>query len=182
MPTSSSPPLFEVIHWGQWSGPSRKIGLCIKAIERNWQGFFELSKKLTRNRYLLNEEFVKSCHGKHVSVFNTVVLSRDAKDDHYLSSARGKADSWSPETRISSVYLPKPSRKRDSCRIVTPRIHGRGLGRARLVSSLLTINKFDPLPSSEKCAQPMDIQTDNENRPSLRAFEQRSLMSSHQKC
>ena len=86
--------------------------------------FSKLSKKLTRDQIAyLNErmrEFVEMA--KKVSVSTRVVLSRDAKDDHYLALCKEVKADFLVTGDKDLLSIPSQSLKKNgiTCRIVTP--------------------------------------------------------------
>ncbi len=96
-----------------------------KAIERELTEIFpKLSKKLTREQISFLNERIREivAMAKQVSVSTRVVLSRDAKDDHYLSLCKeAKADFLVTGDRdLLSISPEALKRNGISCRIVTP--------------------------------------------------------------
>ena len=96
-----------------------------KAIERELTGVFsKLSKKLTREQITFLNERIREilAMAKHVSVSTRVVLSRDAKDDHYLSLCKEvRADFLVTGDKDLLSISPEALTKNEiSCRIVTP--------------------------------------------------------------
>ncbi len=96
-----------------------------QAIERELtEVFSKLSKKLTGGQTAFLNERIRelAAMAKRVSVSTRVVLSRDAKDDHYLSLCKEvKADFLATGDK-DLLSIPPETLKRSgiSCRILTP--------------------------------------------------------------
>ena len=96
-----------------------------KAVERELtEVFSKLSKKLTGEQIAFLNERMREilAMAKHVSVSRRVVLSRDAKDDHYLSLCKeARADFLVTGDKDLLSISPEALTKNEiSCRIVTP--------------------------------------------------------------
>ena len=94
-------------------------------IERELTGvFLKLSKKLTREQIIfLTErmhEFVEMA--KRVSISTRVVLSRDAKDDHYLALCKEVEADFLITGDKDLLSIPPKALKENgiACRILTP--------------------------------------------------------------
>ena len=95
-------------------------------IERELQGVVSgLSKKLSNDQVLFLREKIQQLLGsaKHISISTHVVLSRDAKDDHYLSLCReAKVDFLITGGKdLLSVSQDKLRANGISCKVVFPR-------------------------------------------------------------
>jgi len=67
------------------------------AIEKElWGVILRLSRKLSKEQVVFLEEKMEGLinYSKNVSVLAQVALSRDAKDDHYLSLCKEAFDYW----------------------------------------------------------------------------------------
>jgi putative PIN family toxin of toxin-antitoxin system len=86
--------------------------------------FSKLSKKLTREQIAFLKERMRELVGmaRLVSVSTRVVLSRDAKDDHYLSLCREvEADFWvTGDKDLLSIRREVLQENDISCRILAP--------------------------------------------------------------
>jgi len=96
-----------------------------EAIERELRGVVSgLSKKLSKDQVTFLEEKIRQLlgHARKVSVSAHVVLSRDAKDDHYLSLCKAaRADFLiTGDKDLLSVSEEALKRSGISCRIITP--------------------------------------------------------------
>ena len=96
-----------------------------EAIERELGGVISrLSKKLSRDQMVFLEEKVRQLlsHARRVSVPTDVALSRDAKDDHYLSLCKAaRADFLiSGDKDLLSVSEETLKKSGISCWIITP--------------------------------------------------------------
>ncbi|OGP78139.1 MAG: putative toxin-antitoxin system toxin component, PIN family [Deltaproteobacteria bacterium RBG_16_49_23] len=96
-----------------------------QTIERELKEVFsKLSKKLTREQITFLNERMRELIGmaKQVSVSTRVVLSRDAKDDHYLSLCKEvEADSLVTGDKDLLSIRPEALKENGiSCRILTP--------------------------------------------------------------
>ena len=96
-----------------------------EAIERELGGVISrLSKKLSKDQVAFLEEKIRQLlsHARKVSLSIHVSLSRDAKDDHYLSLCRAaRADFLiTGDKDLLSVSEEALKKKGISCRIVTP--------------------------------------------------------------
>jgi len=83
-----------------------------------------LSKKLSKDQMVFLEEKIQQLisHGRRVSVSTHLALSRDAKDDHYLSLCKeARADVLiSGDKDLLSISGEGLEKNGLSCRIVTP--------------------------------------------------------------
>jgi putative PIN family toxin of toxin-antitoxin system len=96
-----------------------------EAIERELRGVISgLSKKLSKDRMAFLEEKMGQLlgHARRVSVSAHVALSRDAKDDHYLSLSKAtRADFLiTGDKDLLSVSEKALTKSGISCRIITP--------------------------------------------------------------
>ena len=96
-----------------------------EAIEREVRGVVSgLSKKLSKDQVTFLEEKVGQLlnHAIRVSVSAHVALSRDAKDDHYLSLCKAARADFLITGDKDLLSVPEEALKRNgiSCRIVTP--------------------------------------------------------------
>jgi len=96
-----------------------------EAIERELRRVVSgLSKKLSKDQVSFLEEKIRQLlgHARKVSVSAHVVLSRDAKDDHYLSLCKAaRADFLiTGDKDLLSVSEEALKRSGISCRIITP--------------------------------------------------------------
>ncbi len=86
--------------------------------------FSKLSKKLTKEQIAFLSERMRELIGmaKEVSVSARVVLSRDAKDDHYLSLCKEVAADFlvTGDKDLLGISLEALKRSGISCRILTP--------------------------------------------------------------
>ncbi len=94
-------------------------------IEQELQGVISgLSKKLSKEQILFVQEKVQQLLSlaKRISVSTHVVLSRDAKDDHYLSLCKeAKADFLiTGDKDLLSISEEDLKRNGISCRVVSP--------------------------------------------------------------
>jgi putative PIN family toxin of toxin-antitoxin system len=94
-------------------------------IERELGGVISrLSKKLSKDQMAFLEEKIRQLlsHARRVSVSAPVALSRDAKDDHYLSLCKAaRADFLiTGDKDLLSVSEEALKKNGISCRIVTP--------------------------------------------------------------
>ena len=97
-----------------------------ESIERELRGVISaLSKKLSKDQMVFLEEKIRQLpsHAMRVSVSTHLALSRDAKDDHYLSLCReARADLLiSGDKDLLSVSEDTLKKNGISCRIITPR-------------------------------------------------------------
>ena len=95
------------------------------AIEGELEGVVSgLSKKLTKEQVLFVQEKIQQLLSlsKRISVSTRVVLSRDAKDDHYLSLCKeAKADFLvTGDKDLLSISQEDLKEVGISCRVVTP--------------------------------------------------------------
>jgi len=96
-----------------------------EAIERELEGVITgLLKKLSKDQMAFLEEKIRQFlnHARRVSVSIQVALSRDAKDDHYLSLCKAaRADFLiTGDKDLLSVSEEALKKNGISCRIVTP--------------------------------------------------------------
>jgi putative PIN family toxin of toxin-antitoxin system len=94
-------------------------------IERELQGVISgLSKKLSNDQILFLREKIQQwlSLAKHISISTHVVLSRDAKDDHYLSLCKeAKADFLiTGDKDLLSISQDKLRANGISCKVVSP--------------------------------------------------------------
>jgi uncharacterized protein len=94
-------------------------------IEREFQGvILGLSKKLSNDQILFLREKIRQLLSlaKHISISTHVVLSRDAKDDHYLSLCKeAKADFLiTGDKDLLSIPQDKLKANGISCKVVSP--------------------------------------------------------------
>jgi len=94
-------------------------------IERELQGVISgLSKKLTKEQILFVQEKIQQLISlsKRISISTQVILSRDAKDDHYLSLCKeAKADFLvTGDKDLLSISQEDLKENGISCRMVTP--------------------------------------------------------------
>jgi len=94
-------------------------------IERELQGVISgLSKKLSNDQILFLREKIQQLLSlaKHISISTHVVLSRDAKDDHYLSLCKeAKADFLiTGDKDLLSISHDKLRANGISCKVVSP--------------------------------------------------------------
>jgi uncharacterized protein len=94
-------------------------------IEREFQGvILGLSKKLSNDQILFLREKIQQLLSlaKHISISTHVVLSRDAKDDHYLSLCKeAKADFLiTGDKDLLSIPQDKLKANGISCKVVSP--------------------------------------------------------------
>ena len=94
-------------------------------IERELQGVISgLSKKLTKEQILFVQEKTQQLISlsKRISISTQVILSRDAKDDHYLSLCKeAKADFLvTGDKDLLSISQEDLKENGISCRMVTP--------------------------------------------------------------
>jgi len=97
-----------------------------ESIERELRGVVSgLSKKLSKDQMVFLEEKIRQLpsHAMRVSVSTHLALSRDAKDDHYLSLCKeARADLLiSGDKDLLSVSEEVLKKHSISCRIMTPR-------------------------------------------------------------
>ncbi len=97
------------------------------AIEQELQGVIsELSKKLSKDQISFVQEKIYQLVGlaRYISVSSPVALSRDAKDDHYLTLCReAKADFLiTGDKDLLSISQEDLKKNGISCKIVTPQI------------------------------------------------------------
>ena len=97
-----------------------------EAIERELRGVISgLSRKLSKDQVAFLEEKIRQLvsRARRVSVSTDVALSRDAKDDHYLSLCKGvRADFLiTGDKDLLSVSEETLKKSGISCRILTPR-------------------------------------------------------------
>jgi putative PIN family toxin of toxin-antitoxin system len=95
------------------------------AIERELQGVNSgLSKKLSKDQMAFLEEKMRQLlsHARRVSVSTNVALSRDAKDDHYLSLCKAAGADFliTGDKDLLSVSEETLKKSGISCRIITP--------------------------------------------------------------
>lgn len=103
---------------------AHKVSLS-QSIERELQGVISgLSKKLTKEQILFVQEKIQQLLSlsKRISISTHVVLSRDAKDDHYLSLCKeAKADFLiTGDKDLLSISQEDLKKNGISCRMVTP--------------------------------------------------------------
>jgi putative PIN family toxin of toxin-antitoxin system len=96
-----------------------------QTIEQELQGVISgLSKKLSKEQILFIQEKIQQLLSlaKRISISNHVVLSRDAKDDHYLSLCKeAKADFLiTGDKDLLSISQEELRKNGISCMIVTP--------------------------------------------------------------
>jgi len=96
-----------------------------QTIEQELQGVISgLSKKLSKEQILFIQEKIQQLLSlaKRISISNHVVLSRDAKDDHYLSLCKeAKADFLiTGDKDLLSISQEEFRKNGISCMIVTP--------------------------------------------------------------
>jgi putative PIN family toxin of toxin-antitoxin system len=96
-----------------------------EAVERELRGVISrLSKKLSKEQMAFLEEKIRQLlsHARMVSVSIPVTLSRDAKDDHYLSLCKAaRADFLiTGDKDLLSVSEETLKKSGISCRIITP--------------------------------------------------------------
>ena len=96
-----------------------------QTIEQKLQGVvLGLSKKLTKEQILFIQEKIQQLLSlaKHISISTHVVLSRDAKDDHYLSLCKeAKVDFLiTGDEDLLSISQEDLKENGISCRMVTP--------------------------------------------------------------
>ena len=96
-----------------------------QSIERELQGVISgLSKKLTKEQILFVQEKIQQLISlsKRISISTQVILSRDAKDDHYLSVCKeAKADFLiTGDKDLLSISREDLEENGISCRMVTP--------------------------------------------------------------
>lgn len=96
-----------------------------EATERELQGVIsKLSRKLSKDRMTFLDEKIRQLlsHARGVSVIPHLALSRDAKDDHYLSLCKAvKADFLiTGDKDLLSVSEEALKKNGIPCRIVTP--------------------------------------------------------------
>ena len=96
-----------------------------EAVERELRGVVSgLSNKLSRDQMVFLEEKMQQLlsHARRVSVSTHLVLSRDAKDDHYLSLCKAaRADFLiTGDKDLLSVSEETLKKSGISCRIITP--------------------------------------------------------------
>lgn len=96
-----------------------------QSIDRELQGVISgLSKKLTKEQILFVQEKIQQLLSlsKRISISTHVVLSRDAKDDHYLSLCKeAKADFLiTGDKDLLSISQEDLKKNGVSCRMVTP--------------------------------------------------------------
>ncbi len=94
-------------------------------IERELQGvILGLSKKLSNDQILFLREKIQQLLSlaKHISISTHVVLSRDAKDDHYLSLCKeAKADFLiTGDKDLLSISQDKLRTNEILCKVVSP--------------------------------------------------------------
>jgi putative PIN family toxin of toxin-antitoxin system len=94
-------------------------------IERELQGvILGLSKKLSNDQILFLREKIQQLLSlaKHISISTHVVLSRDAKDDHYLSLCKeAKADFLiTGDKDLLSISQDKLRANEILCKVVSP--------------------------------------------------------------
>ena len=98
-----------------------------EAIEQELQGVVsELSKKLSKDQISFVQEKIHQLVGlaKYISVSSPIALSRDAKDDHYLTLCReAKADFLiTGDKDLLSISQEDLKKNGISCKIVTPQV------------------------------------------------------------
>ena len=103
-----------------------------QAIERELTVVFsKLSKKLTREQITFLNERMRELVGmaKRVSVSARVVLSRDAKDDHYLALCKEIKADFLVTGDKDLLSIPPEGLKENgiSCRILTPQEFAEGI-------------------------------------------------------
>jgi putative PIN family toxin of toxin-antitoxin system len=96
-----------------------------EAIERELRGVISgLSKKLSRDQMAFLEEKIQQLlsHARRVLVSEHVALSRDAKDDHYLSLCKAVRAEFliTGDKDLLSVSDQALKKNGISCRIITP--------------------------------------------------------------
>jgi putative PIN family toxin of toxin-antitoxin system len=96
-----------------------------EAIERELRGVISgLSKKLSKDQMAFLEEKIRQLvsNARRASVSTHVALSRDAKDDHYLSLCKAaRADFLiTGDKDLLSVSTETLKKSGISCRIITP--------------------------------------------------------------
>ena len=96
-----------------------------EAIEQELQGVVsELSKKLSKDQISFVQEKIHQLVGlaKYISVSSPIALSRDAKDDHYLTLCReAKADFLiTGDKHLLNISQEDLKKNGISCQIVTP--------------------------------------------------------------
>ncbi len=96
-----------------------------EAIERELQGVISgISKKLSKDQTAFLEEKMRQLlsHARRVSVSIQVALSRDAKDDHYLSLCKAaRADFLiTGDKDLLSIFEETLKKSGISCQIITP--------------------------------------------------------------
>ena len=103
-----------------------------QAIERELtETFSKLSKKLTGEQIAFLEERIRELAGmaKQVSVSTRVVLSRDAKDDHYLALCKEVEADFLVTGDKDLLSIPPEALKKNGilCRILTPQEFAEGV-------------------------------------------------------
>jgi putative PIN family toxin of toxin-antitoxin system len=96
-----------------------------EAIERELRGVISgVSKKLSKDQMAFLDEKMRQLlsHARSVSVSTQIALSRDAKDDHYLSLCKAaRADFLiTGDKDLLSVSQEALKKNGISCRIITP--------------------------------------------------------------
>jgi putative PIN family toxin of toxin-antitoxin system len=96
-----------------------------EAIERELRGVISgISKKLSKDQTAFLEEKMRQLlnHARRVSVSIRVALSRDAKDDHYLSLCKATRAEFLITGDKDLLSISEETLKKNgvSCRIITP--------------------------------------------------------------
>jgi putative PIN family toxin of toxin-antitoxin system len=96
-----------------------------EAIERELRGVISgLSRKLSKDQMAFLEEKMRQLlsHARSVSVSTHVALSRDSKDDHYLSLCKAARADFLITGDKDLLSVPEETLKKSgiSCRIITP--------------------------------------------------------------
>lgn len=96
-----------------------------EAIERELRGVISgLSKKLSKERIAFLEEKIGQLlnHARRILVSTHVALSRDAKDDHYLSLCKETGADFLVTGDKDLLSIPSEALRKNgiSCKIVTP--------------------------------------------------------------
>jgi len=107
-----------------WAMEDHEVYLS-EAIERELRGVISgLSKKLSKDQMAFLEERVRQLlsHARRVLVSAHVTLSRDAKDDHYLSLCKAARAVFLISGDKDLLSLSEETLKKNgiSCRIITP--------------------------------------------------------------
>ena len=97
-----------------------------EAIERELRGVISaLSKKLSKDQMVFLEEKIQQLmsHARRVSVTTHLALSRDVKDDHYLSLCKAAKADFLISGDKDLLSMPEETLNKNgiSCRIITPR-------------------------------------------------------------